>query len=103
VVQKSDLHKEYIPPALMQHLEYVLWSQVLQCAEENFMQIECVGVNPYKLIEMFTNYGLVVPAIESYYMDKMYAKPSPEVMSKMKSEKLDRLEFKSNPKKEKDD
>ena len=56
--------------------------------------IKCVGLNPYKMVEMFKNYRPVVPV--EFHSDELYAEPSPEVWSKVKVEKTDRSEFRAN-------
>ncbi len=48
--------------------------------------IKCVGLNPYKSVEMYKNYRPNV-AIE-YHSDVMYAEPSEDVWSKVKVEKM---------------
>lgn len=49
------------------------------------------GLNPYKAVEMFQKYRPVVP--NEFHSDELYAEPSAEVYSKVKSEKVDRAEF----------
>jgi hypothetical protein len=56
--------------------------------------IQCVGLNPYKIVEMYKNYRPNV-SIE-YHCDLMYAEPSEEVWSKAKVEKTERSEFRAN-------
>jgi hypothetical protein len=58
--------------------------------------IQCVGLNLYKIVEMYENYRLNLPI--EYHSDLMYAEPSEEVWSKVKVEKMERLEFRANPK-----
>jgi hypothetical protein len=66
--------------------------------EEEVLQvlkpIKCVGLNPYKMVEMFKNYRPVVPV--EFHSDELYAEPSLEVWSKVKVEKTDRSEFRAN-------
>ncbi len=61
--------------------------------------IECLGVNPYKAMEMWKSSRPIIPV--KYHTDKLYAEPSPEVMAKVKSEKVDRKEFRAKLKKKK--
>ena len=51
------------------------------------------GLNPYKMVEMYKNYRPVVP--DEFQSDELYAKPSAEVWSKVKTEKIDRAEFRA--------
>jgi hypothetical protein len=53
-----------------------------------------VGLNLYKIVEMYKNYRPNVPV--EYYSDVMYAEPSEEVWSKVKVEKMERSEFWAN-------
>jgi hypothetical protein len=63
-------------------------------AEGAFKPIPCVGLNPYKMVEMWKNYRPNVPI--EYHADILYEEPSPEVWSKVKVEKTDRSEFRAN-------
>ncbi len=56
--------------------------------------IECVGLNPYKIVEIYKNYRHNVPI--EYHSDVMYAEPSEEVWSKVEVEKPERSEFRAN-------
>ena len=51
------------------------------------------GLNPYKVVEMFKNYRPNVP--DEFQSDESYAEPSKEVWSKVKTEKIDRAEFRA--------
>ena len=55
--------------------------------------IKCDGLNPYKMVEMFKNYKPNVP--DEFQSDKLYAEPSVEVWAKVKTEKIDRSEFRA--------
>ncbi len=66
---------------------------MLEIADEVLVPIEFLGVNPYKAVEMFRNYRPIFPI--QYHSDKLYAQPSPEVMAKVKTEKVDRKEFRA--------
>ena len=55
--------------------------------------IRNVGLNPYKMVEMFKNYRPNVP--DEFQSDELYAEPSKEVWSKVKTEKIDRAEFRA--------
>jgi hypothetical protein len=61
--------------------------------------IKCVGLNPYKIVEMYKNYRPNIPI--EYHSDVMYAEPSDEVWSKVKVEKTERSEFRVNPREKK--
>ena len=49
------------------------------------------GLNPYMMVEMFAKYRPVVPV--EFQSDELYAEPSKEVYSKVKTEKTDQSEF----------
>ncbi len=53
--------------------------------------IQCVGLNPYKIVEMYKHYRPNVPV--EYHSDVMYAELSEELWSKVKVEKMERSEF----------
>ena len=67
---------------------------MIEYAEKVLKPIQCLGLNPYKMVEMFKNYRPVVPV--EFHSDELYAEPSPEVWSKVKVEKMDRSEFRAN-------
>jgi hypothetical protein len=51
--------------------------------------IQCVELNPYKIVEMYKNYR---PKVQlEYHSDVMYFEPSEEVWSKVKIRKFKRL------------
>jgi hypothetical protein len=91
---------------LEEHQEYVLnlckkgtchgvaRAQLIEHTDEVLKPIQCVGLNPYKIVEMYKNYRLNVPI--EYHSDVMYAEPSEEVWSKVKVEKMERSEFRAN-------
>ncbi len=56
--------------------------------------IQCVGLNPYKIVDMYKNYWSNIPV--EYHSDVMYAEPSEEVWSKVKVEKTERSDFRAN-------
>ncbi len=56
--------------------------------------IPIVGLNPYKIVEMWKNYRPNDPI--EYCTDVLYEEPSPEVWSKVKVEKTDRSKFRAN-------
>jgi hypothetical protein len=78
---------------LKEHQEYVLnlrkrgtWdgvtrAQLVEHVDKVLKPIKCVGLNPYKIVEMY---------------DVMYVEPSKEVWSKVKVEKTERSEFWAN-------
>jgi hypothetical protein len=65
------------------------------------MMLEWEGINPYKVYELFKHYRPYVPV--EYQLDPIYAEPSPEVLAKVKAEKVDRMEFRATLKKKKYD
>ncbi len=56
--------------------------------------IQCVGLNLYKIVEMYNNNRPNVPV--EYHSDVMYAELSEEVWSKVKVEKTERSKFWAN-------
>jgi hypothetical protein len=56
--------------------------------------IQCVGLNLYKIVEIYKNYRPNIPI--EFHSDVMYAEPSEEVWLKVKVEKMERLEFRAN-------
>jgi hypothetical protein len=54
------------------------------------LPIKCLGMNPYKMVEMWKNYRPLVPM--EYQCDILYAKPDATVMAKVKDEKVYRAE-----------
>ncbi len=96
-IQQSNLNK---------HQEYVLnlrkrgtcdgvtWAQLIEHADKVLKPIKCVGLNPYKTVEMYKNYSPNIPI--EYHSDVMYPEPSEEVWSKVKVEKTERSEFRAN-------
>jgi len=67
---------------------------MIEYAKKVLKPIKCLGLNPYKMVEMFKNYCPVVPV--EFHSDELYAEPSPEVWLKVKAEKTDRSEFRAN-------
>ena len=63
--------------------------------------LEWEGINPYKVYELFKNFRPYVPV--EFQSDPMYAEPSPEVLAKVKAEKVDRKEFGATTKRKKYD
>jgi hypothetical protein len=68
-------------------------------ADKVLKPIQCVGLNPYKIVEAHKNYRPHVPI--EYHSDVMYVEPSEEVWLKVKVEKMERLEFRANLKEKK--
>ena len=65
-------------------------------SETVLVPIKCVGLNPYKMVEMWKNYRPNVPM--EFQSNELYAEPSAEVKAKVKDEKSDRSEFRAVPK-----
>jgi hypothetical protein len=95
----------------MDHEEFMLYLQkkgtwngacrdkIAQYSESQLMPISYVGLNLYKIIEMWKNYRPNVPV--NHHSDELYAEPSQEVWPKVKMEKTDRYEFRATLKAEK--
>ncbi len=71
----------------------VTQAQLIEHADKVLKPIKCVGLNPYKIVEMYKNYRSNVPI--EYHSDVMYVEPSEEVWS-VKVEKKERSEFRAN-------
>jgi hypothetical protein len=95
-IRQSNLveHLEFIVKLRKKHWEYASWTELSKYAEGVLMPIPCVGLIPYKMVEMWKNYRPNVPI--EYHTDVLYQEPSPEVWSKVKVEKTDRSEFRAN-------
>ena len=50
------------------------------------LPINCLGLNPYKMVEMWKNYRPMVPM--EFQDDLMYSKPDEKTMAKVKDEKI---------------
>ena len=77
------------------------YQEIVDAAETKLTMLEWEGINPYKVYELFKNFRPYVPV--EFQTDPMYAKPSPEVLAKVKAEKVDRKEFQATLKKKKYD
>jgi len=55
--------------------------------------VRCLGLNPYKAVEMWKNYRPNVP--DEYHSNWLYSEPSAEVKGKVKDERGDRSEFRA--------
>jgi len=95
-IRKSNMaeHQEFILGIRKKNWEPVGMTELIEYAEKVLKPIKCLGLNPYKKVEMFKNYRPVVPV--EFHSDELYAEPSPEVWSKVKMEKTDRSEFRAN-------
>jgi len=96
MIRKSNLpeHQEYILRIRKKNWATVGRTELIVYAEKVLKPIKCLGLNPYKMVEMFKNYRPVVPV--EFHSDELYVEPSPEVWSKVKVEKTDRSEFRAN-------
>jgi hypothetical protein len=91
---------------LEEHQEYVLnlwkrgtwdgvtWAQLIKHADKVLKPIQYVGLNPYKIVEMYKNYRQIVPV--EYHSDVLYVELSEEVWLKVKVEKMERSRFWAN-------
>jgi hypothetical protein len=97
--RQSDLHEEYIVHIGKKGFKDMTFQDMTDHGEDQLTQIECEGLNPYKAYELFKNFRPYVPV--ECQSDLMYAKPSPEVLAKVKAEKLDGKVFREELKKKK--
>ena len=77
------------------------YQEIVDAAETKLTTLEWEGINPYKVYELFKNFRPYVPV--QFQSDPMYAEPSPEMLAKVKAEKVDRKEFRATLKKKKYD
>jgi hypothetical protein len=97
MIRQSNLdeHQEYVLNLWKRGTwDGVTWAQLIEHADKVLRPIQCVGLNPYKIVEMYNNYRLNVPI--EYHSDLIYAEPSEEVWLKVKVEKTERSEFGAN-------
>ncbi len=76
-IQQSNLeeHQEYVLNLWKRGTwDDVTWAQSIEHADKVLKPIQCVGLNPYKIVEMYKNYRPNIPI--EYYSDVMYAEPS---------------------------
>ncbi len=96
-IQQSNLkeHQEYVLDLWKRGTwNGVTWAQLIEHADKVLKPIQCVGLNPYKIVEMYKNYRPNVPV--EYHSDVMYVEPSEEVWLKVKVEMTERSEFQAN-------
>ena len=94
-------HEEFIVPIMKKDFKDLDYREIVDAAETKLTTLEWEGINPYKVYELFKNFRPYVPV--EFQSDPMYAKPSPEVLAKVKAEKVDRKEFRATLKKKKYD
>ena len=103
-LQQSDLveHEEF-----MLYLQKkstwngVSWDEIAQYLESQLMPISYVGLNPYKIVEIWKNYRPNI--LVEYHLDELYSEPSQEVWLKVKMEEANRSEFRATLKAKKDE
>jgi len=95
-IRESNLveHREFLVRLRKKYWKTADRTELCEYAEGVLKPIPCVGLNPYKMVEMWKNYRPNVPI--EYHADVLYEEPSPEVWSKVKVEKTDRSEFRAN-------
>jgi hypothetical protein len=90
-----DEHQEYVLNLWKRGTwDGVTWAQLIEHADKVLKPIQCVGLNPCKIVEMYKNYRPNIPI--EFHSDLMYVEPSEEVWSKVKVEKTERSEFRAN-------
>ena len=88
-------------PIMKNQFKDLDYREIVDLAETKLMTLEWEGINPYKVYELFKNFRPYVPV--EFQLDPMYAEPSPEVLAKVKAEKVDRKVFRATLKKKKYD
>ena len=94
-------HEEFIVPVMKKDFKDRNYQEIVDAAETKLTTLEWEGINPYKVYELFKNFRPYVPV--EFQSDPMYAEPSPEVLAKVKAEKVDRKVFRVTLKKKKYD
>ncbi len=89
----EDTLQEYVLRIRKKNWVGVSHRDLMEYAARVLISIPCDGLNPYKMVEMWKNYQPNVPP--EYHSDEMYAEPSPDILSKVKMEKVDRSEFRA--------
>ena len=72
---------------------------VRQYSYTNLTVMKCIGLNPYKMVEMWKNYRPNIPV--EFQNNELYAKPDKKVLAMVKDEKSYRLEVRAKLKAEK--
>ena len=90
-IRESVMHQEFIFTIGKRWFKDIPYQEMIECAEEKLKTLEREGINPYKAYELFKNFRLCVPV--ECQSDPMYAEPSPEVLAKVRAEKVDRRVF----------
>ena len=72
---------------------------VRQYSYANLTVIKCIGLNPYKMVEMWKNYHPNIPV--EFQNNELYAKPDKKVLAMVKDEKSYRFEVRAKLKAEK--
>ena len=65
-------------------------AQLREHSSAMLLPVKSLGLNPYKIIELWKNYRPMVPA--EYHDDALYLEPDEETKAKVKDEKLYRAE-----------
>ena len=65
----------------------------------NLMMLKCIGLNPYKMVDMWKNYCPNIPV--EFQNNELYANPNKKVLAMVKNEKSYRLEVRAKLKAEK--
>ena len=99
MIRESVTHQDFILTIGKKELEDLPYQDIIKCGEEELKPLEWEGINPYKVYEMFKNFRPYVPV--ECQSDPMYAEPSPEVLAKVRAEKVDRRVFGAALKKKK--
>jgi hypothetical protein len=96
IIQQSNLDEqgEYVIYLRKKGMWDILRQDIIQISDEVLaVPLPHSGLNPYNMVEMLSKYRPVVPA--EFQSDELYAEPSKEVYSKVKTEKTDRSEFRA--------
>jgi hypothetical protein len=94
-VRQSNLpeHEEFVLKLGKKYTEGMSYAKIVGHTDQVLAPIPHVGLNPYKQVEMFKNYRPNIPV--EFHSDELYAEPSKEVWAKVKTEKIDGLEFRA--------
>ena len=72
---------------------------IRQYSYANLTVMKCIGLNPYKMVEMWKNYRPNIPV--EFQNNELYAKPDTKVLAMVKDEKSYQSEVRAKLKAEK--
>ena len=94
-----DLCESNIPEHSKRKHKHKLWKRgqlrnaadLKKWSSEELKNVECMGLNPYKMVELWRNYRPQIP--KKYRRNILYRKPDERALSVVKEEKVERSVF----------